>query len=300
MPNGALAGIHDRDIDQQPISGILSDTLMSGAAIRLSVPNSASVGSRPVIGRIVLIAFVLAFGAGSLRAGQNKPNKHENRNEIYQLEEVWRNAMLKADTSAMSNLLADDYIAITSAGTLQTKTDAINNLRTHRSHVIALVNVADRTRYASTRKHRRRLPPSSAVQTHTPDGDVSGSFRYTRVYVRDTQDKWKIVSFEASRMRQPRRAPPAAGQLRAVVRQAIFLYRAHSATPLLRQEFHIIICSEGSRPAPAELEMRESGVISVAGTRFGDESVVRPNGFGVDHSEECWSQPQGWKTPKKT
>ena len=41
------------------------------------------------------------------------------------------------------------------------------------------------------------------VQGTTTDGDVSGSFRYTRVYVRDAQDKWKIVSFEASRIRQP-------------------------------------------------------------------------------------------------
>jgi len=41
------------------------------------------------------------------------------------------------------------------------------------------------------------------VQGTTTDGDVSGSYRYTRVYVRDAQDKWKIVSFEASRIRQP-------------------------------------------------------------------------------------------------
>jgi ketosteroid isomerase-like protein len=33
--------------------------------------------------------------------------------------------------------------------------------------------------------------------------DISGSYRYTRVYVRDAQGKWKIVSFEASRIREP-------------------------------------------------------------------------------------------------
>jgi ketosteroid isomerase-like protein len=33
--------------------------------------------------------------------------------------------------------------------------------------------------------------------------DISGSYRYTRVYVRDAQGKWKIVSFEASRISQP-------------------------------------------------------------------------------------------------
>ncbi len=173
---------------------------MSGAVNQFSAPSSASIGSRPAIGRLVLVALFLSFGAGSLYAGQNKPNKHENRNEIYQLEETWRNAMLKSDTTAMSNLLADDYIAITSAGTLQTKDEAINNLRSRRTHVIAL-DVADRKiRFYGTTAVVTSL---ASVQASTPDGDVSGSFRYTRVYVRDAQDKWRIVSFEASRIRQP-------------------------------------------------------------------------------------------------
>jgi ketosteroid isomerase-like protein len=37
----------------------------------------------------------------------------------------------------------------------------------------------------------------------TSEGDISGSYRYTRVYVRDPAGKWKIVSFEASRIREP-------------------------------------------------------------------------------------------------
>jgi ketosteroid isomerase-like protein len=42
------------------------------------------------------------------------------------------------------------------------------------------------------------------VQGTTADGNVSGSLRYTRVYVRNPQGQWKIVSFEASRIREPR------------------------------------------------------------------------------------------------
>jgi ketosteroid isomerase-like protein len=40
------------------------------------------------------------------------------------------------------------------------------------------------------------------VQGTTADGDLSGSYRYTHVYVRDAQGAWKIVSFEASRIRE--------------------------------------------------------------------------------------------------
>ena len=39
------------------------------------------------------------------------------------------------------------------------------------------------------------------VSGNNADADFSGSYRYTRVYVRDEQGKWKIVSFEASRIR---------------------------------------------------------------------------------------------------
>ncbi len=32
---------------------------------------------------------------------------------------------------------------------------------------------------------------------------MTGNYRYTRVYVRNAQGDWKIVSFEASRVREP-------------------------------------------------------------------------------------------------
>jgi ketosteroid isomerase-like protein len=185
---------------------------MSGANKTFTVPYSASIDSRPLTGRLVAMALVLALGSSLLHAGQNKINKHEDRNEIFQLEEVWRNAMLKGDTAAMAGLLADDYIAITAAGMLQTKDEAVNNLRTHRVHVTTLDVSERKVRFYGT---TALVTSVASVQGTTPDGDVSGSFRYTRVYVRDAQDKWKIVSFEASRMRQPgeqRRKPTSVGQ----------------------------------------------------------------------------------------
>jgi len=39
--------------------------------------------------------------------------------------------------------------------------------------------------------------------TNAEGKDVGGSYRYTRVYIRDEQGRWKIVSFEASRIREP-------------------------------------------------------------------------------------------------
>jgi len=41
------------------------------------------------------------------------------------------------------------------------------------------------------------------VKGASAEGDMSGSYRYTRVYVRDARGVWRIVSFEANRIREP-------------------------------------------------------------------------------------------------
>jgi ketosteroid isomerase-like protein len=153
-----------------------------------------------VFGRFAAIALLLAVCGNILYAGQAKPKKHEARHEIDQLEEAWRTAMLKSDTAAMGALLADDYIAITAAGTLQTKDETLANLRTRRVHLTTL-DVSDRKVrfYGQT----ALVTSLAEVEGTNLDGNISGGFRYTRVYVRDAQGKWKIVSFEASHIRQP-------------------------------------------------------------------------------------------------
>lgn len=123
--------------------------------------------------------------------------RHERRLEIDHLEEAWRNAVLKDDSTAMSALLSDDYIGITANGILQTKEDTLTGLRSGHTHITALeINDRKVRFYGST-----ALVTSSAdVQGSTADGDATGSYRYTRVYVQDPQGVWKIVSFEASRI----------------------------------------------------------------------------------------------------
>jgi ketosteroid isomerase-like protein len=145
---------------------------------------------------------VLAVLSASLPvyAGMPRPQKHESRRQIDQLEESWREAVLKSNTTEMDKLLADDYLAITASGTLQTKEQALANLRAGRMHFTTL-DISDRkVRFYGT----TALVTSLAdVQGNTGDGELSGSYRYTRVYVRDPQGAWKIVSFEASRIREP-------------------------------------------------------------------------------------------------
>jgi len=129
-----------------------------------------------------------------------KGQRHESRHEIDQLEEAWRNAVLKADIAAMSALLADDYMAITPNGTLQTKEEALANLRSGATHITALEVSDRRVRFYGT---TALVTSRAEVSGKSAMGDFSGTYRYTRVYVRNAQGKWKIVSFEANRVREP-------------------------------------------------------------------------------------------------
>jgi ketosteroid isomerase-like protein len=146
----------------------------------------------------MLALALVAFAAPGLFAVVPKPQHHEARHEIEQLEETFRTAMLHADVTALSSLLADDYMGITASGTLQTKDDLLAALRSGKVRFTVL-DLSDRKIrfYGATALVTCR----AEIEGTTSEGAVSGSYRYTRVYVRAPSGAWKIVSFEASRVR---------------------------------------------------------------------------------------------------
>jgi ketosteroid isomerase-like protein len=170
-------------------------TRMSG-----SVPARVSPVYRRLkawLARALLIT--LGFCCAQLFAAVPLVQKHENRHEIDQLEDAWRNAILTSDVKTLSSLLADDYMAITASGTLQSREETLENLRTGRIHFTSL-NITDRrVRFYGTAAVVTSL---AHIEADTPDGQVAGCYRYTRVYVRNAEGAWKIVSFEASRIRE--------------------------------------------------------------------------------------------------
>jgi ketosteroid isomerase-like protein len=122
-----------------------------------------------------------------------------SRHEIDQMEDAWREAILKANTAKMASLLSDDYLAITSSGTLQTKEQALASLSSGRTHISALEISERRVRFYGT---TALVTSFAEVQGTNQEGKMLGSYRYTRVYVRDSHGVWKIVSFEASKIRE--------------------------------------------------------------------------------------------------
>ena len=186
---------HRRPIDRRASLGLVSVTFMRGAAANLSMLKKL----RTML--VLLLIQVIALGAFAdpQRPGMPRAQKHESRHEIDQLEEVWRGAMLKGDVAALDALLADDYMGITASGTLQSKEQTLAFVRSGRVHFKTLEFSDRKVRFYGM----TALVTSQADVTATnAEGDVSGSFRYIRVYVRDARGVWKIVSFEASRIRE--------------------------------------------------------------------------------------------------
>jgi ketosteroid isomerase-like protein len=146
-------------------------------------------------------ALVFAVGAVPLFAGGfSLAQKHESRHEIDQLEDEWRTATLSGDVKTMDSLLADDYMAITAAGTLQSRDETLANLRSGRLHFTSLTITDRKVRFYGTTAVVTSL---ATIEATNPDGPVTGDYRYTHVYVRDARGVWKIVSFEASHVREP-------------------------------------------------------------------------------------------------
>ena len=149
---------------------------------------------------LVVVATCLGAGVAQARSGMPRAARHESRHEIDQIEEAWRQAIIHRNVQVMDGLLADDYIAITANGTLQSKDQALENLKAGTVHFDSIDFSDRKVRFYG----QTALVTSRAeVRGKGPGGDISGSYRFTRVYVRDGHGGWKIVSFEASRIRDP-------------------------------------------------------------------------------------------------
>jgi hypothetical protein len=148
----------------------------------------------PVVGRCILI--LLACSWLPAPAFAVFPHREGVHKEIEALEMEWRQAQISNNVSEIDRLLADDYLGISSNGTLETKADALSVERSGAVQITQL-DLSD---------IKIRIYGDTAVVTSKADvvgksgnRDLSGHYRYTRVY-NNRSGEWKIVSFEASRI----------------------------------------------------------------------------------------------------
>ena len=150
------------------------------------------------------VGLVLLLGAGVAQSKPSKPGmpraeRHESRQEILQLEQKWKDAVIQHNLQAMDGLLADDYIGITPNGTLESKEQTLDNMK---SGSISLSSIGVSDRKVRFYGQTAVVTSKAEVTGNMEGGSANGNYRYTRVYVRDPKGGWKIVSFEASRIRE--------------------------------------------------------------------------------------------------
>ncbi|MEO7004484.1 MAG: nuclear transport factor 2 family protein [Acidobacteriaceae bacterium] len=134
------------------------------------------------------------------------PRPHRQPKQIVHIIEVLeaqlRRAELDSNTAVISNMLSDDYLGISADGMLATKAETIADFKSGRVHFTQIDTSDQKIRvFGST-----AVVVSRAQVSGTSGGrDISGLYRYTRVYHR-TSRVWKIVSFEASTLHEHARA----------------------------------------------------------------------------------------------
>jgi ketosteroid isomerase-like protein len=150
--------------------------------------------------RCLAAGLVLLLSApATMLSAMPRGERHETRHEIDQLEENWRDAVVSRNIPAVNALLSDDYMGITAGGMLQSKDQTIAALRGGAVHFASIVLSDRKVRfYGETALVTSRAEVTGAA----PDSNITGSYRYTHVWVRNDKGAWQIVSFEASRIRE--------------------------------------------------------------------------------------------------
>jgi ketosteroid isomerase-like protein len=153
----------------------------------------------PRIRTVLAIAFALGLGVAATWA-HALPHPHPQKQlkqQIEEMEERWRAATLAGDVGAMDQLLSEDYVGISWTGQVNTKAMQLDRIR-NRSLTIKRMDVSDQ---------KVKLLGGVAIVTARADvdgssegSDMTGAFRYTRVYQRLPSGVWKITNFEVTRV----------------------------------------------------------------------------------------------------
>lgn len=157
---------------------------------RFSVSAPRRIRVSRTLAALLLLALFPSAWALPHREGRALHKQIEN------LEQIWRQAITTNNVGEMDHLLADDYIGITSNGTVENKAQVLAQIRAGTLRITGL-DISD----IHIRIYGDTAVVTSVAKLSGSNGasNISGQYRYTRVYARRL-GHWKIVSFEASRM----------------------------------------------------------------------------------------------------
>lgn len=159
------------------------------------------MGSRSMTGRgrsraapgLAMLAWVLwlCLGAGPSR-GEGKPAPGAAEDSVRAVEQARGRALVRADTTALSRMIADEFVEISRFGTLRTRAD---NLRDISSGALKLITVkydSMTVRVYGDVAVLRAIADNTGTMRGFP---FAGRIWYTRVFVwRD--GRWQAVTMQ--------------------------------------------------------------------------------------------------------
>jgi ketosteroid isomerase-like protein len=141
----------------------------------------------------VICVLLGAFSASAFAAGKSKADVEE---QLKKMEEARAQAAMKADTATMAQGMTDDYSMVTPNGEEQEKAAVLDSFKSG-DRKIESIQLEDT---------KVRVYGNSAVVTGTSNikgaykgQDISGKYRYTRVYVKQG-GKWKTAAFQQTKV----------------------------------------------------------------------------------------------------
>ena len=173
-----------------------------------------------------ITAVLLASLISVVAPAQRREHKREERAEICALEQQWKQAQMAEDIPLMDHLLSDDFLGITAAGQLVTKSQQLDRMRTRQFEITRFDMADTKIKISGRLAVVTSLVRLDATSSGAP---LRGFFRYTRVYQRAPGNGWKITNFEATRVPNGARAygndamAPPAGSPKPPAARFLFL-----------------------------------------------------------------------------
>ena len=152
-------------------------------------PERSSTMKR-LISHLAINVALLASALAQSPSAQQPPNSTSDQ-EVRQMIEKYRTAILQRDVATLEKIWADDYIFVNAAGDVLTKTDRLANIK---SRATTLDSINQEENVTVRVYHNSAVATSRVTLKGQYSGQpISGEYRSTLVWVKNPEG-WQLVS----------------------------------------------------------------------------------------------------------
>src|SRR5438105_2630163 len=151
----------------------------------------------------ILALTVLAIAASSISLGQMAGEKSASKDKVEQqlinLEKERSDAVIKGDTATLDRMTADDYVLTNALGQVRNKAQILADLK---SGELKYQSIDNDDVTVHVYGNAAVLTGHSTTKGQSGGKDISGQYRFTRVYVK-RDGRWQSVAFQQTKIAEP-------------------------------------------------------------------------------------------------